>query len=836
MLYARRWMYLIALLALGVALWLGTAWLAQAAPLAATLTVRPTTAPAGSLFRVYAADFPAGASVQARVTRPDGAQASAATYTTDASGRVAFAWQTRTGDLTGAYTVQAQSGAVTATSRFTVPTPTAPLLNVFPFSGSPAHTFSLVGAGFGAGQAVELELDRPDGITLTLPSAASPSGGLEANVPGAGLPLGAYTVTARVGGAVQARTQFRVGPLPDFCRDLLANGGFEARPDFLGWDRSGDPFVAAEGAFSGQRVAVLAGYNNAHDVVSQGVTLPADTQYALLSYWRARVPDVNPGADQMRVLLNRPDGTVLNTVETVNAASAPDVWERRTLSLSLAGQAARLAFDATNDAQNPTSFGVDETALVACGKLPRPDVGPQDPTARPVPLSSTVSTGQIVHVDVWVENITQLYSADVVLTFDPAFLRPRTTQVRPGPFLADGGAMVTRNQVNGAAGTAQLVVTRLSPMPAVSGSGVLFSLDFDALAAGTTTLGISRAQAAAPGAVAIPVMLATAVVTIQAPRATVIAHIEGQGRADWSGFSLRVSGPVSTTVTTNSSGDVVVGDLPPGNYSVTARRQGWLCSALQMSLVAGQTLTLPPVRLLAGDVNGSDSVDIFDLVRVAYTYDSPSSVDPAADLNASGFIDIGDLVLVGTNYGATCPQPWGAPGPLTGAKAGAAGTTKRAPQVSLVPTKPTADGLTPVEVWADDLSEVGGVDLTLRVDATRAALVERAPFQLSAALKDAYVVRNTVQPDGARLAATVVGSSPSLSGRVHLATLLVKGDMAGLSVAQVRWADVHGHLVGSVIPSVKPGATTDKGGTTPAPAVRDEAPGPAWRRPARLTR
>ena len=51
----------------------------------------------------------------------------------------------------------------------------------------------------------------------------------------------------------------------------------------------------------------------------------------------------------------------------------------------------------------------------------------------------------------------------------------------------------------------------------------------------------------------------------------------------------------------------------------------------------------------AGDVNGDETINIFDLVRVAFHYDDPASADPVADLNGSGAIDLGDLVLVAAN-------------------------------------------------------------------------------------------------------------------------------------------------------------------------------------------
>lgn len=814
----------IGLLLAGLVLWGAAVGLvAQAA--SPSLIIQPASGPLGTVFRLRAADLPPTTDVQATVYAPGGAAAPAQSLTADATGRLALAWLSHAGDALGVYTAALSvAGTPIVSGTFTVTAATAPSLAVFPFAGSAATTFTFLGAGFAASQPVELALSRPDGELLTLVVTTTPAGGLDVPLPAVGLPGGAYLLTARVAGLPAAHAQFRIDPLPATCRALVSNGGFEERPDFLGWNRAGDPFVADQGAFSGARVAVLGGYNNALDAVTQTLNIPASAAFARLSYWRARVPEDNPGADVMRVSLSRPDGELLQTVETVEPTSAADVWERVVTNMPYSGQAVRLAFAAATDAAQATAYGVDEVAAVSCATPPTVDIGPPVMTLRPVPSAPSVPPGAIVRVDVWVENVAGLYGVDATLRFDPTLLRPRTAQTSLGPFLyVPGHALASRNTVDATAGIAQVTVTRLAPTPPISGSGILFSLDFDALKEGTATLTVTNALAAAQGGTAIPVETASGALTIRLPSPSVTGRVVAQGAPDSAGTVIHVTGATTTSVTTNTSGDFRLEGLAPGAHHLLARRPGWLCAQREVTVAAGQALTVPAARLLAGDVNRSDSVDLFDLVRIAFLYDSPATVDPAADLNGSGIIDIGDLVLVALNYGTDCPQPW------TAASKARAATLRGTPRLSVVSSIETEDGLRLVEVWADGAAGAQGLDLTLRLDATRARVVGETPFRLGRAFDGAFVARNEARDGALRLAVSLLAANGAPAGRFHVATLTVKGDPAALRIERATWADSESRAVSGLGPAASGTPTTRQS----EPLVKAAtAPEMRWTRPA----
>ena len=95
--------------------------------------------------------------------------------------------------------------------------------------------------------------------------------------------------------------------------------------------------------------------------------------------------------------------------------------------------------------------------------------------------------------------------------------------------------------------------------------------------------------------------------------------------------------------------------FPKGNYTISA----------YIHPVQGETNIIDNLLIdgivkitIAGDINGDNIVDIFDLVQVASSYGSTSE-DPNwniyADLNGDGVVDIFDLVIVASHYGETIP-------------------------------------------------------------------------------------------------------------------------------------------------------------------------------------
>jgi len=144
----------------------------------------------------------------------------------------------------------------------------------------------------------------------------------------------------------------------------------------------------------------------------------------------------------------------------------------------------------------------------------------------------------------------------------------------------------------------------------------------------------------------------------EVPAASIITgQVELQGRQDWSGATVVVT-PTGVSGTTDADGFYTLPALPVGTYTITVEMARYLDAERMITLVWGAN-DLPTVRLLAGDVNDDDEVDIVDMSIIGGKYDS--AVNPLterADVNADGYVDIVDIVLTAGNYARTSPVPW----------------------------------------------------------------------------------------------------------------------------------------------------------------------------------
>lgn len=157
------------------------------------------------------------------------------------------------------------------------------------------------------------------------------------------------------------------------------------------------------------------------------------------------------------------------------------------------------------------------------------------PSAGSVVLNNTIA------VDVLVTNYTNLYGADVRLTFDTSKLQVQDDnpfssgiQVTPGPLLASDSFLNLFNTANNSAGTIQFVITQLAPTPprTCACSGVLFTIHFKGIALGTGAVNFSFEKLADPNGTEIPATTTNGTVTVvnQPTAESVTAfHAERQG-------------------------------------------------------------------------------------------------------------------------------------------------------------------------------------------------------------------------------------------------------------------------------------------------------------------
>lgn len=146
-------------------------------------------------------------------------------------------------------------------------------------------------------------------------------------------------------------------------------------PDFEGsatsWSMSSGVLTSnATAAHGGSNYAWLGGYNNADDSLSQSVSIPSGASSASLQFWYRITTNETATVtafDFMRVYVKHPttDATLatLKTFSNLNPTSGWVQSEQIDLS-AYKGQSIKLQFAAATDASLPTSFLLDDVALM----------------------------------------------------------------------------------------------------------------------------------------------------------------------------------------------------------------------------------------------------------------------------------------------------------------------------------------------------------------------------------------------------------------------------------------------------------------------------------------
>lgn len=118
-----------------------------------------------------------------------------------------------------------------------------------------------------------------------------------------------------------------------------------------------------------------------------------------------------------------------------------------------------------------------------------------DTTVAVTPAQVNVTCQQTTTVDIRINNVTNLFGADIRVSYDPSIVEvvdanPAApgVQVQSGdrPDVSGGQGLVQINTVDPATGTINYTAIRLNPAPAQSGSGVIATITFRGLATGSS--------------------------------------------------------------------------------------------------------------------------------------------------------------------------------------------------------------------------------------------------------------------------------------------------------------------------------------------------------------
>ncbi|HQV30033.1 MAG TPA: cohesin domain-containing protein, partial [Thermoflexales bacterium] len=144
------------------------------------------------------------------------------------------------------------------------------------------------------------------------------------------------------------------------------------------------------------------------------------------------------------------------------------------------------------------------------------------------PASQQVAPGMLVTASIVISDVANLYGADVRLTFNPAILAvvdanggQSGVQITPGPLLTSQGPyQIFTNQVSNTAGTITYIVFQFTPTPPFTGTDVLATIQFQALAPGISPINFSYIELGTNTGFVIPQTSQAGSITVASPTPT----------------------------------------------------------------------------------------------------------------------------------------------------------------------------------------------------------------------------------------------------------------------------------------------------------------------------
>lgn len=110
-------------------------------------------------------------------------------------------------------------------------------------------------------------------------------------------------------------------------------------------------------------------------------------------------------------------------------------------------------------------------------------------------------------------------------------------------------------------------------------------------------------------------------------------------------------------VTAGPWGTYALSNVTDDTYTFWITMERYLDAYAEV-VVSGDNMTLKVCKLLGGDANDDDVIDILDAGIIGGAFGTSPPSNPKADINNDGVVDILDLVLFGGNYMKTTPVPW----------------------------------------------------------------------------------------------------------------------------------------------------------------------------------
>ncbi|MEL7626679.1 MAG: cohesin domain-containing protein [Anaerolineaceae bacterium] len=271
-------------------------------------------------------------------------------------------------------------------------------------------------------------------------------------------------------------------------------------------------------------------------------------------------------------------------------------------------------------------------------------------------------------VEVWVEDVVNLYGFDFIITYD-ANLATISSFAMGDLLDIDINSAWCLRKINNP-GSFRLLCNLNAPAEPVSDSGVLFTMTFAGKGAGSTPLTFTKSGLVirdngnlswlyppfTNGALNVAYNSTIKPTTLS-------GSFDLQGRVDRGGIPVTLSeaqfvgqGPYTVPTTNVSGNNLAFTNVAMDVYTVSTAQAGYLNISpgmgRQIALLASGNV-LPPLRLLGGNaIWTNNEIDIFDVALISGEIGKTTFIADA-DINNDGKVDIFDLAMVAGNFGMT---------------------------------------------------------------------------------------------------------------------------------------------------------------------------------------
>jgi len=283
----------------------------------------------------------------------------------------------------------------------------------------------------------------------------------------------------------------------------------------------------------------------------------------------------------------------------------------------------------------------------------------------PSPINSYFNGDLTAGVQVYISDVESLNAFDITLLYDENIAS--LTSYSLGGFLVEP---VCLEEINDP-GYFRYSCAQIGKPPAV-GSGVLINLTFTGLASGTMTVLIDEEALKLPDGTNQPISatLQHGTINVGYDVSAVNGNFLLQGQSDRAGIPISLGigatysqGPFDALSTPFIGLNLVLpGVVNNDTYTLTTAQPGYLnidaSLGKTVTVPSGTDVSLPPLRLLAGDAAADNSINTADLDAIRNAFGTIGE-GIAADVNFDGVVDLRDLALAGGNFGLTPAAAYG---------------------------------------------------------------------------------------------------------------------------------------------------------------------------------